>query len=447
MSIEIKLPGDVKRIIDTLEAAGYEAYAVGGCVRDSLLGRTPNDWDITTSAKPYETKALFKHTFDTGIQHGTVSVLLNKEIYEVTTYRIDGEYEDSRHPNNVSFTGNLSEDLLRRDFTINAMAYNPARGIVDLYGGLQDLENHIIRCVGNPYDRFSEDALRIMRAVRFAAQLEYVIEPETAAAIKKLAPSLSKISAERIQVELVKMLLSDHPEYIEMAYDLGITRIVLPEFDVAMRTEQRNIHHCYTVGRHTLEVLKNVRSDKVLRLAALFHDLGKPACARMGSDGVEHFPNHPPVSEKLAHDIMRRLKFDNDTERRVCKLVRSHDWTINAVTCHMRRYVNRIGEESFPAIFELNYADLKAQSDYQRVEKLAKIDALKAAYNEIIDKGECVSLKSLAVSGKDLIDMGFTSGPNLGKVLNELLEVVLDDPLKNTKEQLLELAASKKESL
>ncbi|MBP5600035.1 MAG: CCA tRNA nucleotidyltransferase, partial [Lachnospiraceae bacterium] len=233
----INIPKDVEFIINTLEENGFEAYAVGGCVRDSLLGRVPNDWDITTSAKPLETKKLFKRTFDTGIKHGTISVLLDKEIYEVTTYRIDGEYEDARHPKEVTFTSKLSEDLLRRDFTINAMAYNPKRGLVDLYGGKEDLENKIIRCVGNPYDRFTEDALRIMRAVRFAAQLNYQIEDDTKKAIKELSPNLKKISAERIQVELVKLLTSDNPGFLKLAWELGITKVILPEFDAAMACE------------------------------------------------------------------------------------------------------------------------------------------------------------------------------------------------------------------
>lgn len=434
----IELPKNVKRIIETLEAAGYEAYAVGGCVRDSLLGRVPNDWDITTSANPYETKALFKRTFDTGIKHGTISVLMDKEIYEVTTFRIDGEYEDSRHPKEVTFTRELREDLLRRDFTINAMAYNPTVGLVDLYNGVDDLNNKIIRCVGRAEDRFSEDALRIMRAVRFAAQLEFGIDKETREAIQKLAPTLSKISAERIQVELVKMMTSNHPEYIEMAYDLGITKIILPEFDIMMQTEQNNPNHCYSVGVHTIEALKHTSNDKVLRLATLFHDMGKPE-AKKTVDGVDKFKGHPEISAKLAHEVFKRLKFDNDTENKVCKLVLYHDWQINAVPEHIRRYINRIGEEAFPIIFELNEADLLAQSEYRRKEKMDHYQELKNAYEEVIRKNECVSLKTLSVKGKDLIEAGVPAGPALGEELKRLLDIVLDDPSKNTRDYLLSL--------
>lgn len=433
----IEIPENVKFIIETLEKAGFEAYAVGGCVRDSLLGRIPNDWDITTSAKPLETKALFKRTFDTGIQHGTISVLLGKEIYEVTTFRIDGEYEDSRHPKAVSFTRDLKEDLLRRDFTINAMAYNPRVGLVDLYGGVDDLKNKVIRCVGKAEDRFTEDALRIMRAVRFAAQLEFTIEKETENAIRELADTLSKISVERIQVELIKMLVSDHPEYIKKAWELGITKVILPEFDLMMETGQNNPNHCYSVGEHTLIVLKNVPNDKVLRLAALLHDIGKPETKTTDEEGVDHFYKHPFVGEKISHKIFRRLKFDNDTENRVCRLVLYHDWTIGAVPKHIRRYINTIGESSFPDIFEINKADIIAQSDYRRNEKEALIETLKEAYNRVIENKECVSLKTLSVNGKDLIQAGIKPGPGIGDELDRMLMLVLDDPSKNNREYLL----------
>lgn len=434
----IELPSNVKKIIETLESAGFEAYAVGGCVRDSILGRTPNDWDITTSANPLETKALFKRTFDTGIKHGTISVLIDKEIYEVTTFRIDGEYEDSRHPKEVTFTRELKEDLLRRDFTINAMAYNERVGLVDMYNGLDDLNNKVIRCVGKAEDRFNEDALRIMRAVRFAAQLEFDIESETKAAIIKLAPTLEKISAERIQVELVKMLVSNHPEYIKVAYELGITKVILPEFDVMMETEQNNPNHCYTVGEHTVVALKETEPDKVLRLATLMHDIGKPA-AKVSLPEKDSFKGHPLISAEISHKIFKRLKFDNDTENKVCRLVLHHDWQIGAVPNHMRRYINRIGEEAFPVMFELNRADILAQSELNRNDKLAHLEKLREAYNEIIEKQQCVSLKTLAVKGRDLIEAGVEAGPKLGEELDRLLEIVLDDPGKNDKEYLLSL--------
>lgn len=437
--MEIKVPENVEKIINTLEQAGFEAYAVGGCVRDSILGREPNDWDITTSAKPEDVKKLFKKTFDTGIQHGTVSVLMDKIIYEVTTYRIDGEYTDSRHPESVVFTDRLSEDLLRRDFTINAMAYNPKRGLVDLYGGREDLENGVIRCVGNAVDRFSEDALRMLRAIRFAAQLGYVIDENTKEAIRELAPTLSKISAERIQVELVKTLVSDHPERLKTACELGVTAVILPEFDEMMSTPQHNPHHRFSVGGHTMAVVCNVRADKVLRLAALLHDVGKPATRKTDSKGVDHFNGHPAVSGKMAKEILRRLKFDNDTITKVSRLCEVHDWTIDADPKHIRRYINRIGEEYFPEIFELNLADTLGQSDYLRSDKLKLLEELKAGYEQVLANNECVSLKTLAVTGGDLIQAGIKPGPQIGEILNKMLQLVIDDPSKNNKEELMKL--------
>ncbi len=435
--IKIDLPKNVKFIIDTLESAGYEAYAVGGCVRDSILGRTPNDWDITTSAKPLETKALFKKTFDTGIKHGTISVLLGKEIYEVTTYRIDGEYEDARHPKEVTFTAELKEDLLRRDFTINAMAYNPTSGIVDLYGGIEDLKNHVIRCVGVPHDRFSEDALRIMRAVRFAAQLDYTIEEKTQEAIRELAGTLSKISAERIQVELIKLLTSDHPEFLKLAWELGITKVILPEFDRAMESEQNNPNHAYSVGEHSLKVMQYLPPDKVMRLAGLFHDIGKMDTKTTDEKGVDHFYGHPEVGAKIAAEVFNRLKFDNDTKTKVCRLVECHDWFIGAVPSHIRRYMNRIGEEFFPMIFDFNKADIMAQSFYNREEKLEDLEVLKEAYLKVKEAGDCINIKDLVITGSDVIKAGVPAGPKVGVVLKALLEEVLDDPVKNNKDYLL----------
>lgn len=433
----IQLPENVEKIINTLEAAGFEAYAVGGCVRDSLLGRIPNDWDITTSAKPEETKALFKKTFDTGIKHGTISVLLDHVVYEVTTYRIDGEYEDSRHPKSVVFTTLLSEDLRRRDFTINAMAYNPRAGLVDLYEGQEDIKRKVIRCVGNAEERFGEDALRILRAIRFGAQLGYEIDSDTSKAIKELAPTLLNISAERIQVELVKMLTSDHPEYIRKAYELGITKVLLPEFDRMMETKQNNPHHCYSVGEHTIKVLENIKSDKVLRLAALLHDIAKPVTKKTDEKGIDHFNGHPEKSAEIAKAFFAKYKFDNDTRDRVCRLVAAHDWTIGLNRKKFRHAIHRIGEEAFPDIFELNRADLLGQSEYKKEEKMRTLEELKAEYEEIQRLGQCTSLKTLAVTGKDLIDAGFKPGPELGEKLNYLLGKVLDNPDINNKETLI----------
>lgn len=435
--MKIKLPDKVNTVIHTLQAHGYEAYAVGGCVRDSILGRAPEDWDITTSAMPKETKALFPHTFDTGIEHGTVTVLLNGEGFEVTTYRVDGKYEDSRHPSQVTFVRNLREDLLRRDFTINAMAYNEKDRLADMFGGLKDLEQGTIRCVGDAVSRFSEDALRILRGVRFAAQLGFEIEEQTREGMRLLAPTLQNISAERIQAELTKLLLSSRPDMLREAYQLGITREILPEFDAAMETGQETPHHMYTVGEHILHTLQNIRSDRVLRFTMLFHDLGKPLKKTVDEAGTAHFKGHAEVSRDLAEKIMRRLKFDNATMRSVKRLVYYHDYRMPVTAKNVRRAMNKIGEDLFPLYLEVRRADVLAQSAYQREEKLADIDGVEALYHEITAAGQCVTLKDLAVSGKDLIDAGMKPGRELGVVLNNLLEMVIESPELNTKEKLL----------
>lgn len=433
----IQLPEKVGRIIGTLQEHGYEAYAVGGCIRDSILGREPEDWDITTSAMPEETKALFDKTFDTGIQHGTITVLLEKEGFEVTTYRIDGKYEDSRHPKEVTFTRNLREDLLRRDFTINAMAYNETDGLVDIFGGLEDLEAGMIRCVGTAKERFKEDALRILRGVRFAAQLGFDIEEDTRQGMKELAWTLQNISAERIQVELVKMITSKRPEMLREAYELGMTRIVLPEFDQLMTTVQETPHHMYSVGEHTLHAMKNIRADKILRLAMLLHDMGKPALKTVDEAGVAHFKKHALESERIAENVLRRLKFDNDTIRKVTRLVRCHDLRMPATAKSVRRAMNQIGEELFPYYMEVRRADVLAQSMYQREEKIENLDQIEELYHQIVEDGDCVSLKDLAVTGRDLIASGMKPGKKIGEKLEELLKLVIEDPKLNTKEELL----------
>ena len=438
--MNIQLPEKVHNIIETLQSAGYEAYAVGGCVRDSLLGRTPNDWDITTSARPEETKRLFPRTIDTGIQHGTVTVMMNKEGFEVTTYRIDGEYEDSRHPKEVTFTASLEEDLKRRDFTINAMAYNEQDGLVDIFGGIRDIKAGVIRCVGNAEERFTEDALRILRAVRFSAQLGYRIEEATRDAIRRLAPSLQRISAERIQTELVKLVTSPHPDYLRIAYETGITKEVLPEFDLCMETPQNNPHHCYNVGEHILHSMLAVEPDKVLRLGMLFHDIGKPQTLTIDKEGITHNKMHPAVGAEMTRKILRRLKFDNDTTDKVCKIVLYHDQEVALTDAGVRRAVNRMGEEIFPMILEVHRADINAQSDYKKEEKQDKLARIEHIYEGICSRKEAVTLKDLAITGSDLIALGMKPGREIGELLHELLELVLENPELNIPEELQSIA-------
>lgn len=442
----IQLPEKVKFIIDTLTEAGYEAYAVGGCVRDSMLGRLPEDWDITTSASPKQVKMLFPRTVDTGIRHGTVTVLCGKEGFEVTTYRIDGEYEDKRHPQEVIFTSDLIEDLERRDFTINAMAYNEQAGLIDVFDGMGDLQRKQIRCVGNPAKRFTEDALRLMRAVRFAAQLGFIIEEETREMIPRLAQNLSEVSAERIQAELVKLLVSDHPEKMRTLYETGITRVILPEFDAMMTTPQNNLHHCYNVGEHTIEALKNIRKDKVLRLTMLLHDVAKPVCKSVDEAGIYHFHGHPQKGAEMAKEILQRLKFDNDTISEVTALITWHDHRPLLEETNIRHAVHKIGAEHLPALFEVKRADTLAKNQYKRQEKLDYLAEYQRIYWDIMEKNQCLTLKDLAVKGKDLIELGMKPGRELGEVLDGMLQHVLNAPEDNTREKLLELLKTDRKS-
>ena len=448
-NIRIQVPEKAAHIIDTLTKAGYEAFAVGGCVRDSILGREPQDWDITTSARPEQVKELFHRTIDTGLQHGTVTVIQDKEGFEITTYRIDGEYEDSRHPKEVIFTSRLEEDLKRRDFTINAMAYNEEQGLIDLFGGMEDIRAGVIRCVGDPVERFEEDALRMLRAIRFSAQLGYYIEQDTGDAIRKLAGTLSRISAERIQAELIKILISDHPDYLRQAYEMGITRVFLPEFDRVMETVQNHPHHEYTVGEHILHSLTAVRADRVLRIAMLLHDIAKPETLTVDDKGITHFHGHEGKSAEMARSILRRLKFDNDTIDRVECLVKYHDYgnDVDPDLRILRRAVNKIGEKAFPDLFEVKAADMAAQSDYRKCEKEERLQKWQELYAEMLEKNQCVSLKNLAVTGSDLIAAGMKPGRELGEVLQRLLDLVLDEPARNNKEQLLTEAKNIEQSM
>ena len=346
----------------------------------------------------------------------------------------------ARHPKEVTFTSNLKLDLERRDFTINAMAYNHRAGLVDEFDGIGDLKAHVIRCVGCAHDRFSEDALRMFRAVRFAAQLGFDIEAQTKAAIKELAPAMSKVSAERIQVELVKLLTSDHPQMMRDLYELGLTAVFMPEFDVMMQTPQHNKHHMYSVGEHTLHTLEHVRADKILRLTMLLHDVAKPVCITTDEEGQNHFKKHPVVGADMTRKILRRLKFDNRTTDCCCKLVKEHDDRPDITERNVRRAMSRIGTELFPLLFEVKRADTLGQSMYKRAEKLEYIAEYERVYRKILADHQCVSKKEMKINGSDLIKMGVEPGPKLGDILDRLYEQVLDDPSLNEAQKLKELA-------
>ncbi|WP_177978127.1 CCA tRNA nucleotidyltransferase [Brotaphodocola catenula] len=404
----MKIPGNVERIIRTLNDHGYEAYAVGGCVRDTLLDRKPGDWDITTSARPQEVKELFRRTIDTGIQHGTVTVMMDRTGYEVTTYRIDGEYEDGRHPKQVEFTSSLIEDLKRRDFTINAMAYSHETGIVDEFGGVEDLNAKTIRCVGDPMERFTEDALRILRAIRFSAQLDFTIEEQTWNAIRVIAPNIAKVSKERIQVELTKLLLSDHPEKIREVYETGISPYISENFD--------------SLNWKMAEIPTTLPKEKYVRWAGFLR------CANAydvnGTLMPQPIPSvtEVPESASRAVKILRDLKLDNDTIGRVKTLVSWSGVELPETPEAVRRAMSRMEAEVWDALMELN-------------EYSEKIHALT---EEIRTAGDCLDLKHLAVKGQDLIKAGVQPGKALGATLNQMLDDVLSHPDHNEKEYLLE---------
>ena len=434
--LRLALPGPVNYILNALNDAGYEAFIVGGCVRDALLGREPNDWDITTSALPEQVKSIFKKTFDTGIKHGTVTVLAKGGQYEVTTYRIDGIYEDSRHPKQVTFTSNLTEDLRRRDFTINAMAYHPQVGIVDPFDGMGDLEAGVIRAVGNPSERFDEDALRIMRAVRFSAQLGFAIDPETALELKNFAPRLRDISHERIRDELVKLLISPYPETFEVLYDMGITAVIFPRFDEMMRCPQNNSGQIYDVGHHTLAMLPEVPADVTLRVAALLHDTGKIDTRVTDSKGIDSFAEHPAASAVFAKKWLTDMRFDNATIADVCRLVSLHSYNFAGTKVSARRLVSMAGE-LMPGLLKLMRADISAKSREAQDICVPLLDALDKYYEEILADGDCTDLKHLAIGGGDLISAGVKPGPKMGQILAALLDEVIEDPSKNNKSYLL----------
>lgn len=470
--MEMILPKDVSYIINKLEEAGYEAYAVGGCIRDTLLNRQPLDWDITTSAKPSFIKSCFKRTIDTGIQHGTVTVMLKDTGYEVTTYRIDGEYEDGRHPKSVEFTGSLRLDLERRDFTVNAMAYNDKVGLVDEFGGIKDLKDGIIRCVGDAESRFNEDALRMLRAVRFSGQLGFDIEKKTKTAIIKMAKALEKISAERIRTELNKLLISNNPGKIREAYKTGMTKVFLPELDKMMETVQYNPHHIYTVGEHCIrsvgimeqffypecqvdsgmynyipkDILKKATSftcnidnkhQLMLCLVMLLHDIAKPEVMVIDENGIAHFHGHTQKGEKIATVILKRLSFDNETISIVRRLIKHHDYRIAPEPCAVRRAAAKIGNDIMQMFFLVQYADILAQNPVTFAEKLSKLNSAVEVYKEVVAENAPLCIKDLAVNGNDLIELGIKKGPEIGKILNRLLDVVIEEPEKNKKTLLL----------
>lgn len=436
--MKIQMPENAKFIINKLNQNGYEAYIVGGCVRDAILNKSPSDWDITTSATPYQVKSLFKKTIDTGIQHGTVTVMIDKEGYEVTTYRIDGKYENHRRPKEVKFTASLIEDLKRRDFTINAMAYNDETGLVDCFGGVEDLKNKIIRCVGKAENRFDEDALRILRAIRFAGQLNFLVDEDTQIAMKNKCQNLKDISAERIQVELTKLLTSNNPEKIILAYELGITKVILPEFDKMMETEQHSPEFIYNVGLHCVYTAKYIDNKAIYRWSAILHYVGKSYCEIIYNDGIEQFYKYTDNGHLIARKILKRLKFDNYTIDIIDKLIKYHNynWGKDIDRKKVRKASSLIGVDIFEDFLKLQKADVLAQSDLFKKEKLEKLDKIEQIYKEILADKECLTMKQLNINGKDLIKLGIEPSMYMGEILKKLFEMVIENPELNDYEVL-----------
>ncbi len=433
----IKLPSQVNKALTLLGEAGFEAYAVGGCIRDCLMGKFPSDYDVTTSALPRETESVFSSykVIETGIKHGTVTVIIDDMPIEITTYRVEGQYFDCRHPGSIRFTRSLREDVARRDFTMNAVAFAPGAGIVDYFGGTEDIEAGVIRCVGNPDRRFKEDALRIMRALRFASVTGFEIEEKTLWAMEDNKKLLQEISAERVRDELVKLLCGRHAEkcIVENADIIGA---VIPEILYMKGFRQCNPHHVYDVLTHSAVAVGAVDATPVLRLAALFHDIGKPKCFSLDNEGVGHFFGHASISAELTEKIMSRLKFDNDTKQKVTELVRLHDLQIELSEKAVKRVMNKISPEMFFDLLQLKRADNLAQSPEYR-SRQRYYDELESIAKEIIEKEECFSLRDLAIDGNDLITIGFTQGKEIGKVLAMLLEEVIEGRFPNDRKKLI----------
>ena len=442
MKFKINIPADANELIHTLQNNGHSAYIVGGCVRDSILGRTPHDYDICTSATPSEMLEIFKDKkiIETGLQHGTVTVVVNGEPYEIATYRIDGIYSDNRRPDTVIFTDKLVEDLRRRDFTINAMAYNDEEGLIDPFNGMEDIKYKKISCVGRAEDRFGEDALRILRAIRFAAQLEFTIMPGTDWEIHKQYKNLENISIERINSEFCKIASSDD-FCVELLLYKDVFSLFIPELKDMFDFPQNNPWHIWDVFGHTIHAIEYCDSDDlVVRLAVFFHDFGKPHSYQDGEDGIRHFKGHGKVSADMTDSIMKRLRFDNETRNNVVELVYYHDATFEVGKKYVKRWLNKIGEKQFRRLLQVKKADNKAQNLELSSDMIKELSEIEALIDEVLQEDECFSLKDLAVNGKDLIGVGYKAGKELGNTLNKLLQLVIDGDCPNEKEKLLQEA-------
>ncbi len=436
------LPEYASVVLERLERYGFEAYVVGGCVRDSLMGRTPKDWDVCTNALPEEVLRVFRkfHVIKTGLKHGTVTVMVNHEPVEVTTFRIDGDYSDNRHPDKVSFVSHVEEDLSRRDFTINAMAYNPARGLVDAFGGQEDLKAGLIRCVGEPDARFQEDGLRIMRALRFASRFGFGLARETAEAVRRNRHLLENVSAERIFKELKGILVGDGVADMLLAFP-DVMATIIPELAPTVGFEQRTPYHCHDVWTHSVYAVAACPADETLRLTLLLHDIAKPACHTRDENGRDHFHGHPEAGAEISRKVLTRLKSDNATLNTVVTLVREHDNDLPTRPAGMRRFIGRLGEENAHRLLEVQRADLAAHSDYAKERKGGKLRNGTLLLEEVLEDEPAFTVKDLRLNGRDLMEMGMKPGPAMKEVLETLLSAVQEEQLENTHEALSARAA------
>ena len=439
----IRLPAHAARAIEQLEGAGFETWAVGGCVRDSLRGATPHDWDLCTAARPEQMKAVFagKRVLETGLKHGTLTLLTDGGPLEITTFRADGGYSDGRHPDAVRFVGSVEDDLARRDFTVGAIAWHPVRGLCDPYGGLDDLQDGILRAVGDPDARFTEDGLRILRAVRFASQLGFAVEPQTAAAMRRQLGRLDCVAAERVREELTRTLCGRFVQRALLSYR-DVLAAVLPELVPMFDCAQQNPHHLYDVWEHSVRAVGQMPAVPALRWAMLLHDCGKPACKTIDEKGVGHFYGHPKVSREIAEQIVQRLRFSGAESARILLLVEQHDRPLGENDKLVRRRLSQIGEARFRDLLAIKKGDAVGQGTHP--EDVAWLYGMEQCLDRVLAADACFSLRQLAVNGNDMLALGL-SGPAVGAMLHDLLRAVIDEQADNTRGALLTLARARME--
>lgn len=447
----MKLPYPVKTILCELEKSGYKAYVVGGCVRDSILGRIPHDWDICTNAQPEQVKTVFgcENVIPTGVKHGTVTVKLDGELFEITTFRTDGKYTDGRHPDGVTFVNDIRMDLSRRDFTMNAIAYNESCGLVDPFDGKSDINSSLIRAVGTPAIRFREDALRILRALRFSATYGMYIESRTYSAMIDNLSLLDGIARERVGTELRKTIAGKYASFAMRIDDYRIIRHLIPELDATYGVEQHNRYHIYDVFTHTMKAFDNIRmcqtfpaewADEYVSMAILLHDIGKPSCKTTDEHGYDHFYGHAEQSAKLAHSFLKRMRFENSYIRTVVELISAHSTEFVPTKKCARRLLRKYGVEQLHRLLFIRECDNMAHSQAARPKFLMNTVPFAEILQEVLDEESAIGLKDLAVNGKDLIAAGYPAGPKMGQVLETLLDEVISDTTKNEKNTLLERA-------